>query len=284
MTTQHMDPLIDQIMVANPCSPGDFADLPPLGSLPARAPSPAPSLTRSRRRVASLTAVAALAIGGMTVAALAPSSTPGGDEVLDHAFAQPPGTADILHLARADRPARRRAAHRRGMDARDRRREGRQAPAAAGRRPVHGDGARDRAAGQRGDLDGAVTRDRRTPDAPVRTTQRIGAGEPGLAEVVAATHQAVRGQLDVGDAREVTYEGRDAYEITVREASGTADGAGHRSPADVSITVWIARDTYTPLAIRWGDGADLMMTEHISSFERLPSDTAHDALLAFGGK
>jgi hypothetical protein len=286
MTTQHIDPLIDQITSSNPYVPADFAELPPLGPLPTRAPSPALSGGRPLRRTASLVAVGVVAAVGLTIAALAPSSAPGGGEVLSRAFAQSAGTADILHWrATIDQPGLPEATdevwmHVRGDGTVDRLRQLRLDGQHAGQEI-----ATEQPNGV-GDLHGAVTRDRTGPDAPVRTTQGMGAGEPGLAEIVAAAQKAAHGQLDVGAAREVTYGGHDAYEVTVRDASGAPDPElGHRYPGTVSITVWLTRDNaYTPLAVRWGEGADLFMTERIDSFERVPANASHDRLLELGGQ
>ena len=77
----------------------------------------------------------------------------------------------------------------------------------------------------------------------------------------------------------MTYDGRGAYEVRLRDASGTP---GHRSPAQISVTLWIDRQSNAPIAVRWGEGGEHWRTATLEAFEQLPDDAAHQPLLDFG--
>ena len=129
------------------------------------------------------------------------------------------------------------------------------------------------------DLSGAVGRTRDNATAPIRTVDGVGYGDAGLGGVVDTALKAARGELDLSQAKHVTYDGRGAYEVRLRDASGTA---GRRSPAQVSVTLWIDRQTNAPIAVRWGEGGDHWRTAELQAFEQLPDDDAHQPLLNFG--
>jgi hypothetical protein len=132
-----------------------------------------------------------------------------------------------------------------------------------------------------GDLDGAVDRKRDSAGGPIRTFRGYGFGVPGFAAVVAAVQDSGDGTLDVSKAKTVTYEGRDAYEVDVHDeqAPMLPNDKGVAVPA--VITLWIARDDYMPLAVRYMAGDSTFLTERVSTFERLPDDPEHRALLDF---
>ena len=53
------------------------------------------------------------------------------------------------------------------------------------------------------------------------------------------------------------------------------------TPSDLAITMFVDRSTHMPIAVRWGEGADLWRTEHIVAFERLPDDVRNRSYLDF---
>jgi hypothetical protein len=279
MTFQQLDidPVIQAIGDANPASPRDFANLPPLGALPARAPSPA------RRRAVPLAVAGLLAVGGLTAVALIPESAPGGSGVLERALAAPAGTAQIIHWRvstevpglpavnddtndvwlHVDADGRIDTIHELRVDG-----------------PYAGMESVIEQPNGIGDLTGAVDRTRQSAQAPIKDSQGVGFGEYGFTDVVAMAQKAARGGLDLGSARSVSYEGHDAYEIRVRDAVPPAAG-GKRSPAEIGITLWVDRHSNLPLGVRYGDGSELFMTERVVSFERLADDAANRARLQF---
>ena len=89
--------------------------------------------------------------------------------------------------------------------------------------------------------------------------------------MIAAAERAARGKLDVGAARAVDFEGREAYEIRIQEAKAPIPGYA-RNPSQVAVTLWLDRDSGRPLAIRWGEGAERWRTAHVVAFEHLPAD------------
>ena len=69
--------------------------------------------------------------------------------------------------------------------------------------------------------------------------------------MIDASLDAARGELDLSKARQVTYQGRAAYEVPIRAAAGTA---GNRNPTQVSVTLWIDRASSVPFAVALGRG------------------------------
>ena len=130
-----------------------------------------------------------------------------------------------------------------------------------------------------GDPRGAIGRTRDNATAPIRTVDGVGYGDSSIGGVIDTALDAARGELDLSKARKVTYDGRAAYEVRLRDASGTP---GRRSPAQVSVTLWIDRSSSAPIAVRWGEGAELWRTAELQAFEQLPDDAAHQPLLTFG--
>jgi hypothetical protein len=268
-----IDPIMRAIGEANPASARDFTDLPPLGPLPVRASSHARGLA----------VAGALAVAAVGAVAIVPSSTPGGNEVLERALAATSGQAEILHWrVVTDQPGLPAIKDNTNdvwlhVDAGgkiDRFHELRVDGPYAGMESVI-----DQPNGL-GDVRGAVDRTRQAADGPITETKDMGLGEYGFADVIAAAQKAARGQLDLGDARSVSYDGHDAYEIRVRDAAPPASGSA-RTPSELGITLWVDRDTNLPLAVRYGDGAEVWMTEKIVSFARLPDDPEHRAQLDF---
>ena len=127
-----------------------------------------------------------------------------------------------------------------------------------------------------GDLTGAVTRDRRSATAPIRTTDGMGYGDWGIASVFATAIGVANGELDLGNARRVTFDGKTAYALTIREAKD-----GPANPSTVSVTLFVDGSTNKPLAARWGEGSDLWRTVYLQSFERLDDTAANQAHLEF---
>ena len=127
-----------------------------------------------------------------------------------------------------------------------------------------------------GDLTGAVTRTRNSADAPIRTGDGIGYGDWGIANVFATSIKAANGELDLGNAKRVTFEGRTAYALTIREAK-----TGPANPSTVSVTLFVDATTNKAVAARWGEGATLWRTVYIQSFERLDDTQANQAHLEF---
>jgi hypothetical protein len=270
MSTHQTDPFLEALAEANPVSEADFADLPPLGALPQRS---------SRRRAMPLAAALTLAVATATGFALAPASAPGGGEVLERAFAQAgDGEPAILYWrVRTDEPGLGTFTddvwmHIRPDGTIDTVRELRIDGEYAGMESVitqpYGVG----------DLRDAVTKSRNRANGPVRTDRGVGYLDVSFTDVIATAEKAARGELDVGRADEVRYEGRDAYEIRIREPSGPVAG-NRRNPSELGVTLWIDRETSEPLAVRWGDGAERWRTGRMLAFERLPDDVGNRALL-----
>jgi hypothetical protein len=130
-----------------------------------------------------------------------------------------------------------------------------------------------------GDLQGAIGNTRDSATAPIRTMHGIGYGDSSIGGVIDTALDAARGEVDLSTARKVTYDGRPAYEVRLRDASGTP---GRRSPAQISVTLWLDRSSSAPIAVRWGEGAELWRTAELQAFEQLPDDDAHQPLLRFG--
>ena len=263
------DPVLRALEKANPVPHTRDVELPPLGPLPRRRPRTAPVAL----------AALLLALATVTGLALAPSSTPGGNEVLARAFAGDGAT--ILHWrVRTDSPDSPTWTddlwmHVRGDGTIDRVRELRLDGEYTGLESVleHPYGL--------GELRGAVTRTRAGADRRIRTAEGMGMPDFGFTGVIAAAERAARGTLEVGAAREVDFEGREAYEILIKAAKDPIPGYP-RNPSQVSVTLWLERDGGRPLAIRWGEGAERWRTAHILTFERLPVTPDNRALLDFG--
>ena len=130
-----------------------------------------------------------------------------------------------------------------------------------------------------GDPRGAIGRTRDNAGAPIRTIDGVGYGDSSIGAVIDTALDAARGELDLRKARSVNYGGRAAHEIRLREASGAP---GQRSPAQVSVMLWIDRRTTAPIAVRRGEGSDHWRTADVQAFEQLPDDAAHQPLLNFG--
>ena len=79
---------------------------------------------------------------------------------------------------------------------------------------------------------------------------------------------------------EVRYGDRDAYEIPLKEATALTPGATRRSPSQISVTLWLDRETAKPLAVRWGEGDELWRTVEVQEFKRLEDNAANRRLLA----
>jgi hypothetical protein len=270
MSKHQTDPFLKALREANPVSEADFADLPPLGALPQRS---------ARRRVMPLAVALTLAVAAATGFALAPASAPGGGEVLERAFAQTEGgqPAILYWRVRTDGP---------GLDTftddvwmhvrrdgtidtvRELRIDGEYAGMESAISQPHGVG----------DLRDAVTRSRSRADGPVKTGTGVGYLDVSFTDVIATAEKAARGKLDVGRADEVSYEGRDAYAIRIREPSGPVAG-NRRNPSELGVTLWIDRETSRPLAVRWGDGGERWRTARMLAFERLPDDAGNRELL-----
>ena len=262
------DPLIDAIAATNPVAEADFADLPPLGPLPRR--------TSTRRRLIPVAAVAALAVS--FVVALSPTSTPGGDELLERAFASQ--GADILYWRlKTHEPGL-------GFDFTndlwlrvnasglvDRIHELRLDSPYAGIESVT-----DQPNGL-GDPRGATDWTRRSPDAPIREHHGYGYPDLSFSGVIAKALDAAHGKRDVGAATEVRYRGRDAYEIRLREASPPTPPSARRNPSQLAVTLWLDRETAQPIAVRWGDGDELWREVEVQAFERLDDVPANRHLL-----
>ena len=90
---------------------------------------------------------------------------------------------------------------------------------------------------------------------------------------------AARGELDLSKARQVTYQGRAAYEVPIRAATARpAIATPRRSRSRSGSTA----QSNAPFAVRWGEGADHWRSADIQAFEQLPDDAAHQPLLNFG--
>jgi hypothetical protein len=267
MTARHDDPLLRAIADANPVTEADFAPQPPLGPLPRRRP----------RQLVPAIAVTALAALAFVAFALTPSSTPGGDEVLKRAFSFQDAGSTILHWrVKTVEPGL-------GFDFTN---ELWMRVSAAGvidkvhdlrvDSPYKGiESVIDQPNGL-GHPRGAVDRTRRGPDAPIRTSPGVGYADESLTTVIATALAASRGKLDVGAATKVRFGDRDAYEIRLREPTGA-----NRTPAEVSVTLWLDRETNAPLAVRWGEGKTLWRTLYVEAFEPLPDTAANQQLLTF---
>jgi hypothetical protein len=270
MSEHQTDPFLEALGEANPVSEADFADLPPLGPLPQRS---------ARRRGVLLATALTLTVATATGFALAPASAPGGGEVLERAFAQAAGgePAILYWRVRTDEPGLGTFTDDVWMHVRpdgtiDAVRELRLDGAYAGMESVitqpHGVG----------DLRDAQTMSRSRANGPVKMGKGVGYPDLSFTSVIATAEKAARGELDLGRAREVSYEGRDAYEIRVREPSGPVAGE-RRNPSELGVTLWIDRETSKPLAVRWGEGAERWRTGHMLAFQRLPDDTSNRELL-----
>lgn len=277
------DPLLERLGAANPISERAFAGtaLPPLGPLPARAPSP-----EARRRATLLgTASLAVALGVAVVLALLPASVPGGGQVLQRALAAGGGQSLILHwrsrVVQDGIPTHTDDAylHVTADGEVDRLRTLRVDGPSRGAESVvtQPNGI--------GNLDGALDRSRRTPTSPIRAWPGYGLPNIGFAAVVATVRSTDRDLSGIATA-EVHHDGRAAYAIILRDpkhnpAVPSPDGGpGH--PA--IVTVWIARDDYTPLGVRYADDRGrTFLEEKVLAFERLPDDAEHRGLLEFGG-
>lgn len=126
---------------------------------------------------------------------------------------------------------------------------------------------------------GAIGSKREQAGGEIRTMEGISYSDVTIGGVVDTALKAARGELDLSKARQVTYQGRAAYEVPIRAAKGTP---GSRNPSQVSVTLWIDRAGNAPFAVRWGEGSDLWRTADIQAFEQLPDDAAHQPLLDFG--
>lgn len=259
------DPLLRALEDANPVSEADFRALPPLGPLPAP----------RRRRAPAVALVVALALAVIGGVALLPSSTPGGGEVLARALAGGSDGAVLYWRVRTERPGLVSFTddvwmHVRGDGAIVRVRELRLDGQYAGMESVISQpfGV--------GDLRGAVTRTRSSADGPIRVGEGVGLPDLSFSDMVSTAERAARGSLDVGEARAVAFDGRDAYEIVLREASGT--GA---TPPELAVRMWVERESGRPLAVRWGEGATLWRTARLLDFERFPDNARSRALLEF---
>ena len=271
------DPLIRAIAESNPVSEADFADLPALGPLPRRRGAPA-----HRRRIAGLAAAAVLAVAAFAAFALTPSSTPGSSELLKRALAaQQARTSEILYW--------RLQTHDAGLDldytedlwlhmnangrvdrVHELRLDGRYAGLESEIHQPNG----------LADPRGASDRTRQSADGPIRTAEGYGYSDTSFSAVIATALDAAKGGLDVEAATEVRHGDRDAYEIRLKDATPLTPGTTRRNPAQVSVTLWLDRETLKPLAVRWGEGDELWRTVEVQEFKRLPDNPTNRRLLA----
>jgi hypothetical protein len=273
MTARHDDPLIRAIADANPVT--DFADVPALGPLPRRA--------SKRRRLVPLVTATALAVAAFGGVALTPTSTLGGNDVLQRAFAvQPAG--EILYW--------RLKTHEPGLGFEftddlwlrvnssgfiDRVRELRlDSPYIGLETEIHQPNGL-------GDPTGATDRHRQSADGPIKEHEGYGYGVLSFSSVISTALEAADGKLDVGAAAEVRFGGRDAYEIRLKEATPPTPPSTRRSPTQGSVTMWLDRETNRPLAVRWGEGDELWRTVEVQAFERLEDNAVNRRKLTLGG-
>jgi hypothetical protein len=250
------DPLLEALAAANPASPPEFADLPPL-----RLPGPA------RQRAVPLALAALLAVAGLAGVALEPSAAPRASQVLERALADGGG---VLHWRVSSGATEDIWMHVGASGVVDTVRELRLDGPYAGMESVisqpHG----------LGNLASAITRTRARPGAPIRTGSGIGF-DTGFTDVVAAAQRAARGELDLGDARASSFAGRDAYAIRLPDVPGPYLGTG---PATFyAVTMWVDRETAQPLAVRWAHGDHVWRTIQVLAYQRLPDDPRY---LEFG--
>jgi hypothetical protein len=266
------DPVLRAIAEANPVSDADFARVPALGPLPHRHPV--------RRRVLPLAAAAVLAAAAAFAAfALTPSSTPGGSQLLKRAFALE-RTGEILHWRlKTTEPGLNLTftedlwLHVTDDGIVDKLHELRLDGQYAGEESVI---SQPRGLG---DTRGAVDRTRRSADGPITTSAGVGYPDISFSAVIATALKAADGKLDVGAATPVDYDGTKAYAIRLHDNDPLTPGTTRRNPSQLSVTVWLDRETARPLAVRWGEGDELWRTVQVQAFEQLPNDPA---LLDFG--
>lgn len=266
------DPLIQRLRAANPARAEEFAELPALGSLPAASRL---ALAGRRRPVVLAAVPLALAAALVAAVAIAPSgnTVPGGQAVLERAFAA--GNQEqpaILHwTVRTDAA---------GLETHTEdwwlrfESDGKVTRVRQLRRDGKWKGL-ESAVTQPNGLDdprGATDRTFRPNEGRVRTSRGYGVGNPFLTDVLAKMRDAG------DDARETTFDGRAAYAVTVREPSTPVTGA-RRTPHELGIVLWVDRDSYEPIAVRWGSGEEEWMTMRFLAFDRLPDDAEHRALL-----
>jgi hypothetical protein len=130
-----------------------------------------------------------------------------------------------------------------------------------------------------GDPTGAVGHKRESASDPISTHRGVSYSDITIGGVIDTALDAARGELDLSKARAVTHQGRAAYEVPIRAATGTA---GSRNPSQVSVTLWIDRASSLPFAVRWGEGRDHWRSADIQAFELLADDAANQPLLDFG--
>jgi hypothetical protein len=131
------------------------------------------------------------------------------------------------------------------------------------------------------DLTGAVTKDRRSAQAQVRTTNGMGYGTFTAASIVASAIKAANGEIDLGNATAVSFDGKSAYAVTIRSAVAPHDGV-KRNPGEVAVTLYVDQQTKAPLGIQWGSGSELWRTMHVEAFDQLTDTPENQPLLTFG--
>jgi hypothetical protein len=131
------------------------------------------------------------------------------------------------------------------------------------------------------DLTGAVTRDRRSGQAPIRTTNGLGYGTFTATSIVAKAIKAADGELDLGNAATTNFDGKTAYAVTIRAAVAPHDGV-KRNPGEVAVTLYVDQQTNAPLGIQWGSGSELWRTMHVQAFDQLTDTAENQPLLTFG--
>jgi hypothetical protein len=102
----------------------------------------------------------------------------------------------------------------------------------------------------------------------MRRSEGYGAGL--YADLLESLHKILSGDTSAPNVHETTFEGHAAYEVLVRPAVAPRNGKS-RDPGEVSITLWVGRDSNEPLAVRYGEGSDLWLTQHFLSYEREPA-------------
>jgi hypothetical protein len=127
-----------------------------------------------------------------------------------------------------------------------------------------------------GDLRGALTQTRDSADAPIRSAEGMGYGVWTMASVISTSIEIANGERDVSGATPVTFEGRAAYSLTIKDAVGEG-----RNPSEVAVKLFVDRASGAPLAARFGEGDKLWRTVYLKSFERLADSPENQGRLAF---
>jgi hypothetical protein len=125
-------------------------------------------------------------------------------------------------------------------------------------------------------LEDALTQTRDTRNAPIRSAEGMGYGVWTMASVIATSIEVANGERDVSNATPVTFDGRPAYSLTLKDEVGEG-----RNPAQVSVRLFVDRASGAPIAARFGEGDKLWRTVYLESFQRLADSPANQDLLEF---